>query len=43
MKKFKTSNNQHPTLNIQCSAAAAHEFNACWMLDVGCWMFPIPS
>src|ERR1035437_4066252 len=36
--RWKTSNIQHPTLNIQ----GKHNLEAlgCWMLDVGCWMFP---
>src|SRR6266576_2651717 len=32
----ETSNNQHPTPNIQFSSAVRNPSVGCWMLDVGC-------
>jgi hypothetical protein len=34
-----TSNIQHPTPNAQWLMRAARLIG-CWVLDVGCWMFP---
>src|SRR5436190_21272070 len=34
----KTSNNQHPTTNIQVAETETASIR-CWRSDVGCWMF----
>jgi hypothetical protein len=37
--KMKTSNIQHPTLNIECRVPDRSNEFGCSMFDVGCWMF----